>query len=130
MRFMLLMYPGAKAESGAMPDEKAIELLRTLNAARAAAAAPGPLRFRLSCQDQQGDEVDMCGADPRAALASLSLTQAFDIRRSDDVAGAFTVVIGDPKGYDEDVPFWEIDIIRPGTPETEVRMAWKTRTLI
>lgn len=31
MRFMMLMYPGAKAETGAMPDEKAIHAMMKYN---------------------------------------------------------------------------------------------------
>jgi hypothetical protein len=112
-----------------MPLEKSIDLLRSLNAARAAAAAPGPLSFRLSCRDHQSRQA-MCGGDPRAALASLPLAQAFRIERSDDIAGAFQVRIGDPASSDEDLPFWKIDLVAIGTDRAEIRMVWDVRTLI
>jgi hypothetical protein len=113
-----------------MPLEKSVDLLRSLNAARAAAAAPGPLPFRLSCSDSRSRKGDMCGGDPRSALASLPLTQAFRIERSEDIEGAFQVRIGDPASDDEDLPFWKIDLIATGTDLAEIRMVWDVRTLI
>jgi hypothetical protein len=113
-----------------LPDEKSVEILRSLVAAQAAAAAPGPLPFKLSCHDHRSRAGDKCGSDPRALLASLPLTDAFRIDRSDyGHAGAFIVWIGDPAGVDEDMPFWQIELNAMGTGQAEVEIAWTVRTL-
>jgi hypothetical protein len=134
----IALAPGCRTATGqhfampivGMPLEKSIEVLRSLNAARAAAAAPGTLPYRLSCLDSRSRKGDMCGTDPRATLASLPLGQAFHVNRSRNVEGAFSVMIGDPAGYEEDVPFWEIQLIAIGTEQAEIRMYWNVRTLI
>jgi hypothetical protein len=106
--------------------EKAIEVLRTAEAARAAAAAPGPLPFRLTCW---GGYDEKCGSDPRATLATLPMARAFAVDRSRRVENAFTVRFGDPEGVERDDPFWEVSLKDMGTLQAEVVMAWGPRTL-
>jgi hypothetical protein len=109
-----------------LPIEMAIEALRSAETSRAAAAAPGPLPFRLTCW---GGYDDKCGSDPRATLAALPLAQAFAIERSRHLPGAFIIQIGNPEGVERDDPFWEIRFKQMGTKQAEVVMSWGPRTL-
>jgi hypothetical protein len=111
-----------------LPFEKSAEILRSLVAVQAAATVPGPLPFKLTCHDDRSRVGDRCGSDPRGVLASIPLAEVFRIDRSHFPA-TFVFQIGDPTGYDDDMPFWEIELKEMGTRQAEVRMAWTVRTL-
>ena len=115
----------ASVYSSPTPEE-AVEALRSADAARAAAAATGPLPFRLVCW---GGHDEKCGSDPRATLASLPLDKAFAVDRSSSVEGAMSVRIGDPEGVERDDPFWTIILKDIGTKEAEIVMVWGPRIL-
>ncbi len=113
-----------------LPLEKSVAVLRSLNAARSAAAGPGPLPFKLTCVDSRSRKGSKCGNDPRAALASLPLFEAFRIDRRRYQDDVHIVNIGDPAGVDEDLPYWEVELRAMGSKQAEIRMAWTVRTLI
>jgi hypothetical protein len=109
-----------------LPIETAVGALRSAEAARAAAAGPGPLPFRLVCW---GGHDEKCGSDPRATLASLPLDQAFAVDRSRGLEKSMSVRIGDPEGVERDDPFWTIILKDMGTKEAEIVLLWQSRTL-
>lgn len=111
---------------GGLSLEQAIAILRSLEDARAAAAAPGPLPFKLICW---GGHDDKCGSDPRATLAALPIAQAFAIDRSRRFDRDFVVRIGDPEGVERDDPFWEVSFSQMGRKQAEVILSWGPRTL-
>jgi hypothetical protein len=107
--------------------DQAIGVLRSLVAARAAAAAPGPLPFTLTCSSNERE--DRCGGDARAALASLPIVEGFGIGGSAYRKGVYVVRLGNPDGIDRDEPYWEVELRHMGSKEAAIEMAWTPRTL-
>ena len=109
----------------AIPDEEGIAILRNLASVQAAAAAPGPLPFRLTCR-HNSLEPDPCAVDLRDLLARLPLHHAFTIERhptphncdwsSRDEGDA--VEIGQP----DDSEVWDVRLRRLGTGKAEVEL--------
>lgn len=112
-----------RSSQNAISDSEAIAILRTLAAARAAAAGTGPLPFRLSCDNRSRRNFE-CPADLRSVLAALPLHQAFTIERNPFPNNCDTsareqgdaVEIGGP--HDNDI--WDARLRDMGTAQAEV----------
>jgi hypothetical protein len=122
------MLPGQRfvVPLAGLPFDKSVEVFRSLIAARATAASAAPLPFKLACDDSFSRADDKCGSDPRAVLASLPLNEAFIMDRADE-AETFIFQVGDPSGYNNGQPFWEVELKAMGKAEAAVRMAWTPR---
>lgn len=116
----------AQWETYRQPETEALAILRALAQVQRAAAAPGPLPFRLVCDREISTGDGECATDPRQTLVALPLHQAATVERhprpdncslgSRDIGDA--VEIGDrDKG-----PVWDVRLRQLGTPEAEVAL--------
>lgn len=107
----------------AIADREGIAILRNLAAARAAAASPSSLPFRISCLNHSF-EPEACSGDPRRLLAGLPLHRAFSVERRPwpnncsrmprDEGDA--IEIGEP----DDRAVWDVRLRHFGTARAEV----------
>jgi hypothetical protein len=116
----------AGAGDNRLEDSESMKILRSLAFVRAAAAAPEPLPFRLSCTNWASHYGFECPTDLRGALASLSLHRAMTVERdpfpnncdTSERDPADAVEIGGP----DDQLVWDVRLRRLGTDQAEVEM--------
>lgn len=95
----------------------AVQALRNLWAARAAAARRGRLPFRVACRDVAPDPGDRCRRGGRRTLATLPIERAWLISNNDD--SQISIAVGEPGQV-----FWRVVITDFGSERARVSLTW------
>ena len=93
-----------------------VQGLRDLSAARAAAAEPSRLPFRLTCNDAVRDHRNACRAGARRTLAALPIERAWQMESD---SASVEIFVGGP-GEQQ----WGVRISGFGTHEARVSLRW------